>query len=199
MGERTIGSSFSTSPRFSVFGNKNGHPFRDRCPLSVPTLVQYFYGKGTKSFQSRNTNLNFLIWKVHHLTTSSSFFFVQVEALLESPARISLNEAIIFGMLVLRGFLYCLTFASTLARSRPHAAKTAYFSKVFQFVMAFTAGSSTSTSPKKSRMGFLSALRTSSSVLPVRHSASRICFFEVRFNSNLQTPLYFPSRPLYQS
>ena len=119
------------------------------------TKLNNLWYKGNHFFSSCNTVLNFLIWKVHHLTTSSSFSFVHVEVPEGSPARISLNEAIIFGMLVLRGFLYCLTFASTLARSKPHAAKTAYFSKVFQFVTAFPAGSSASTSPKKSRMFLL--------------------------------------------
>ena len=81
-------------------------------PAMCSHLLLFFYRKGTKSFQSRNTNLNFLIWKVHHLTTSSSFSFVHVEVPEGSPARFSLNEAIIFGMLVLRGFFNCRALAS---------------------------------------------------------------------------------------
>ena len=85
--------------------------------------------KDNHYYYSYNNRLGKLIWNIHHLTTSSNFSFVQAETPpLERPARISRNEVIIFGMLVLRGFLYCLTLASTLARSKPQWASLFGFS-----------------------------------------------------------------------
>ena len=142
-------------------------------------IVNKSQGEDNHYFSWCNILSHCLIWKSHHLTASSIFLLFHVEVLPGMPASISRNVAIIFGMLVQRGFLYCRTLALTFAKSKPHAANTAYFSNAFQLVTAWPAESSASTSPKKPWMGFLSALRTSSSVLPVRHNASRISFFEV--------------------
>lgn len=70
-----------------VFLNNKQAPIKGRC-LSISSSIVLTlddFCKGTSSFQSRNVCRELLVWKNHHLTTSSSFSFVQAEAPPESP------------------------------------------------------------------------------------------------------------------
>ena len=98
MGERTIVSSFSTSPRLSVFGIKTGiHLGIDAC--EVFPLTPIFLSQRYKIFSIQQHLPNLLIWKVHHLTTSSNFSFVQVEAPAGMDSISSRNGRMAFAIL----------------------------------------------------------------------------------------------------